>query len=128
MKTTTRLSTLLIMLCTLFIGQQAMAQEKTSSDAHEIANKELKAYLGDYKKEAGPGFDITISLDGDDRLMAQPSNKSQPNTLLKATAKDKFDLMNTGGLKITFNREDDKIVSLTFSQGGQSFTAKKEEN
>lgn len=127
MKTTTRLS-ILLLLCTLFIGQQAMAQGKTSSDAHELPNKELKTYLGDYKAEGGAGFDITISLDGDDRLMAQPSNKSQPNTLLKATAKDKFDLVNTGGLKITFNREDDKIVSLTFSQGGQSFTAKKEEN
>ncbi|GAB5523733.1 MAG: hypothetical protein Roseis2KO_16050 [Roseivirga sp.] len=104
-----------------------MAQAKTSSDAHEIANKELKEYTANYKADAGQGFDITISLDGDDRLMAQPTNKSQPNTLLKATAKDKFDLANTGGLKITFNREDDKIVSLTFSQGGQSFTAKRED-
>lgn len=127
MKTTTRVSTLLIMLCTLFMGQQAIAQAKTSSDVHEVSNKELKTYLGDYKAEGGAGFDITISLDGDDRLMAQPSNKSQPNTLLKATAKDKFDLVNTGGLKITFNREEDKIVSLTFSQGGQSFTAKRED-
>lgn len=124
---TTRFSTLLIMLFTLFIGQQAMAQRTTSSDTHEISNKELKEYLGNYKAEAGPGFDITISLDGDDRLMAQPTNKSQPNTLLRATAKDKFDLVNTGGLVISFNRENDKVVSLTFSQGGQSFKAKKEE-
>ncbi len=127
MKTKTRFSTLLVMLFSLFIGQQAMAQGKTSSDAHKVTNEELKAYLGNYKAEAGPGFDITISLDGDDRLMAQPTNKSQPNTLLRATAKDKFDLVNTGGLVISFNREDDKVVSLTFSQGGQSFSAKKEE-
>ncbi|MCE7993275.1 MAG: hypothetical protein HEP71_14915 [Roseivirga sp.] len=127
MKTTTRLSALLMLLCTFFIGQQAMAQGKTSSSDHEISNKELKEYAGNYKAEASPGFDITISLDGDDRLMAQPSDKSQPITLLRANAKDKFTLVNTGGLKISFNREDDKIISLTFSQGGQSFTAKREE-
>lgn len=116
-----------MLLCTFFIGQQAMAQGKTSSEAHPVTNKELKEYTGNYVAEAAPGFNITISLDGDDRLMAQPTDKSQPNTLLKANDKDKFTLVNTGGLKISFNREDDKVVSLTFSQGGQSFTAKKEE-
>lgn len=127
MKTTTRLGTLLVLLCTFFIGQQAMAQGKTSSEAHPVTNKELKEYTGSYVAEASHGFNITISLDGEDRLMAQPTDKSQPITLLKANDKDKFSLVNTGGLKISFNREDDKVVSLTFSQGGQSFTAKKEE-
>lgn len=125
MKTISRLGLILTLLCTCLLSQQALAQSKTSSDAYTISNEALKEYLGEYNIDGGQGFNITITLDGDDKLMAQPSNKSQPNTLLRATAADKFDLVNTGGLKIAFNREDDKIVSLTFSQGMQGFTAKK---
>lgn len=125
MKTTTRLSALLIMLCTLFIGQQAMAQGTTSSDAHTLTNEQLKEFVGQFDPPAGQFFSITVSLDGDDKLMAQPTDKSQPNTLMVAKAEDKFELLNTGGITFTFTRENDKIVSLTFAQGGQSFTATK---
>jgi hypothetical protein len=125
MKTISRFGLMLTLLCTCLISQRTLAQDKTSSDAHTVSNEALKEYVGEYNIDGGQGFNITITLDGDDKLMAQPSNKSQPNTLLKATAADKFDLVNTGGLKIAFNREDDKIVSLTFSQGTQAFTAKR---
>ena len=128
MKRKIRLCTLLMLLCTLFIGQQVQAQSKTSSDAYKITNKELKEYVANFKADAGPGFDITISLDGDDKLMAQPTDKRQPNTLLVALEKDKFELSNTNGIQIMFNREEDKIISITFSQGGRSFSATRVDN
>ena len=124
------LFTAMIMLSLLGISQQAWAQSKTSTEAHSLKNEELKEYLGKYDPDGteGRAFSITISLDGEDRLMAQPTNKSQPNTLLAAEAKDKFNLVGTGGLQISFTRdENDKIVSLRFSQGSQGFTAKKAE-
>lgn len=114
-----------MVLCTVFIGQHAMAQATTSSDAHTLTNEQLKEFVGQFDPPTGQFFSITVSLDGEDKLKAQPTDKSQPNTLLVAKAKDKFELLNTGGITFTFTREDDKIVSLTFAQGGQSFIATK---
>lgn len=128
MKTTLRLGGMLIFVIFLASGQNLLAQGKTSTDTHSISNEALREYVGQYDPEGDQFFSITVSLDGEDRLMAQPTDKSQPLTLLGAQAKDKFDLVGTGGLQITFNRDDDdKIVSLTFSQGGQSFTAKRKD-
>lgn len=108
-------------------GHQAFAQQKTSNSENPIESKELKQYTGKYDPE-GNFFSITISLDGEDRLMAQPTDKSQPLTLMSFKGKDKFELVGTNGLQISFNRDDkQKIISLTFSEGGRSFTAKRTE-
>lgn len=118
------LSRLFILIAFVSFTQLAKAQT-TSSDAHQIENKELKAYVGEYifDNNAEQGFDITVSMDGDTKLMAQPTNKSQPMTLLVAFEADKFDLTNTGGLKMEFKRNDKKeIVSLTIWSDGHSFT------
>lgn len=107
-------------------GNLVMAQGTTSTSEFKISNKALKEYVGQYNfdPKAERGFDITISLDGDDRLMAQPTNKSQPLSLLAALEKDKFEIVNTDGLSVAFNRNDKgKIVSLEFSQGSLSFLA-----
>ncbi len=118
------LSKLFILIAFITFAQQAKAQT-TSSDTYQIENKELKAYVGEYiyDNNAEQGFDITVSMDGDAKLMAQPTNKSQPITLLVAFEEDKFDLTNTGGLKMEFKRNDKKeIVSLTIWSNGHSFT------
>lgn len=118
---------ILLVLFTLFLQQASFAQGKTSTSQFEIKNEDLKAYVGQYDPESG-FFSITVSLDGEDRLMAQPTDKSQPLTLMEALAKDKFELPAAGGIQFTFTRdENDKIISLTFSQNGQSFTAKRKE-
>ncbi len=108
------------------LSNNVLAQNKTSSQTFEIKNEDLKEYVGQYNPDDNSYyFNITISMDGDDRLMAQPTDKSQPNTLMVATEKDYFDLAGTP-LVINFNRDDaGKIESLTFTQGQQSFTAKK---
>jgi len=112
---------------TLFclLATAGMAQTKTSTDAYEISNEDLKEYVGQYDPEGGQFFSVTVSLDGDDKLKAQPTDKSQPMTLMAATAKDKFDLVGPP-INFTFNRgEDGKIISLTFAQGANAFTAIK---
>ena len=106
-----------------FFSTATQAQSKTSSSAHEISNDDLKEYVGQYDPEGGQFFSVTVSLDGDDRLMAQPTDKSEPLTLLSATEKDKFDLVGPP-IQLAFQRDDKgKIISLTLSQGGNSFTA-----
>ncbi|MBO3698559.1 DUF3471 domain-containing protein [Roseivirga sp. E12] len=115
---------LFVLIAFTSFAQLATAQT-TSSDAHKIENKELKAYVGEYiyDNNSEQGFDITVSMDGGAKLMAQPTNKSQPITLLVAFEEDKFDLTNTGGLKMEFKRNDKKeIVSLTIWSDGHSFT------
>ena len=126
MNNTTLLSRSILFLALItFFSTNVMAQGKTSSDAHEISNKDLKTYVGQYNPENGQFFNITVSMDGEDRLMAQPTDKSEPLTLLRATAKDKFDLVGTP-ITMSFERDDkDKIISLTLMQGGRSFTAKR---
>ena len=115
----------------LFMGLMVnvtLAQSKTSTDAYEISNEDLKEYVGQYDPEGGQFFSITISIQGEEKLMAQPTDKRQPLTLMAATAKDKFDLVGPP-IDLTFNRNDDgKIVSVTFAQGGNSFTAKRKED
>lgn len=114
-----------VVLTLLILSNPTFAQNKTSSSAFEISNDDLKEFVGDYKTNDSNYFNITISMNGDEKLMAQPTDKSQPNTLLVATKKDYFNLANTP-LKIHFNRnEDGKIESLTFSQGSESFTASR---
>lgn len=111
-----------------FFSTTTLAQNKTSSTAHEISNEDLKEYVGQYDPEGGQFFSVTVSLDGDDRLMAQPTDKRQPLTLLSATAKDKFDLVGPP-IQIAFQRDDKgKIISLTLSQGSNSFTALRQED
>ena len=114
----------------LFMGlmaHAAFAQSKTSTDAYEISNEDLKEYVGQYDPEGGQFFSITISIQGEEKLMAQPTDKRQPLTLLAATAKDKFNLVGPP-INITFNRDDaGKIISLTFAQGGNSFKAIRKE-
>ena len=39
----------------------------------------LKEFVGQYNKEGNTGFDITVSIK-DDKLHAQPTDKSQPLT------------------------------------------------
>ena len=126
MNNTTLLSRSILCLALFaFFSANVMAQGKTSSDAHEISNEDLKTYVGQYNPENGQFFNITVSMDGEDRLMAQPTDKSEPLTLLRATAKDKFDLVGTP-IRMSFQRDDkDKIISLTLMQGGNSFTAKR---
>ena len=109
----------------LFFSNSSFAQTKTSNSAFEISIEDLKEFIGDYKANDLNYFNITISLNGDEKLMAQPTDKSEPNTLLVATKKDHFELANTP-LKIHFNRnEKEEILSLTFSQGSESFTASR---
>ena len=109
----------------LFLSNSLLAQNKTSSSAFEISVDGLKEFVGDYKTNDANYFNITISMNGDEKLMAQPTDKSEPNTLLVATKKDYFNLANTP-LKIHFNRnEAGEIESLTFSQGSESFTASR---
>ncbi len=105
------------------MAHAAFAQSKTSTDAYEISNEDLKEYVGQYDPEGGQFFSITISLQGEEKLMAQPTDKRNPLTLMAATAKDKFNLVGPP-INMTFNRNDDgKIVSVTFAQGGRSFNA-----
>jgi hypothetical protein len=109
----------------LCLSNSSFAQSQTSSKAFEITNKDLKEFVGDYKTDDPNYFNITISMNGDDKLMAQPTDKSEPNTLMVTTKKDFFDLANTL-IKIHSNRgENGRIVSLTFSAGGESFDAKR---
>ena len=94
------------------------AQDNKATDA-------LKEYVGQYNKEGNAGFNITVSIK-DDKLHAQPTDKSQPLTELVMSEKDKYDLKNTGGLKISFSRDEDgKITHLTFASGGTQFIALK---
>ena len=102
------------------------AQGSTSTSAYKISKESLKEYVGQYNfdQKAEMGFDVTVSLDGNTRLMAQPTDKSQPLTLLAALEKDSFELVGTNGLRIAFTRnEKGKIVSLKLYRGDQSFTA-----
>lgn len=118
-----------IILLSLF-SFSAFAQETTSNKSFEIANKDLKAYVGEYiyDNKAEQGFDITVSLDGEHKLMGQPTNKSQPLSMLSAQAKDKFELTNTGGLIMTFQKDkSDKIISLTITSDGHSFVCIRKE-
>ena len=113
------------MLAFLCISNSSFAQSKTSSTAFEMSNEDLKEFVGEYNSSDPGAFNITISMIGDEKLMAQPTSKSEPNTLLVATKMDHFDLNRTP-LKIHFNRDDKgKIESLTFSQGNTKFTAKR---
>lgn len=90
-------------------------------------SESLKEFVDQYNKEGNTGFNITVSIK-DDKLYAQPTDKSQPLTEMVLLEKDKYELKNTSGLKVSFNRDDDnKIVSLTFtSNNGMEFTALKE--
>ena len=102
------------------------AQGSTSTSAYKISKESLKEYVGQYNfdQKAEMGFDVTVSLDGNTRLMAQHTDKSQPLTLLAALEKDSFELVGTNGLRIAFTRnEKGKIVSLKLYRGDQSFTA-----
>ena len=88
----------------------------------------LKEFVGQYNKEGNTGFNITVSIK-DDKLHAQPTDKSQPLTELVLLEKDKYELKNTGGLKISFTRDENgKITHLTFDSGGMQFNAQKEKN
>ena len=115
-----------LFLCLMVMGtfaNVALAQSKTSTAAYELSNEQLKEYVGQYDPEGDQYFSVTVSLSGEDKLMAQPTDKSQPLTLMAATAKDKFDLVGTP-IQFTFKRNDaGKIISLTFEQGGRSFEA-----
>lgn len=110
------------------LGSQLFAQEATATKDVKISNEELKAFVGEYQydNKSQQGFDITVSMEGDVKLVAQPTNKSQPLTTLVALAEDKFELTNTGGLIIQFTRNEKKeIISLTISSDGGSFTCLK---
>lgn len=112
-------SLVVVLMLTTFSSLQA--QDNNPSDA-------LKEFVGQYNKEGNTGFDITVSIK-DDKLYAQPTDKSQPLTEMILVEKDKYDLKNTGGLKISFTRgEDGKITHLTFSSGGNQFNALKEKS
>lgn len=120
----------LFTLLLILFSVNTFAQGTTSNKDHEIADKDLGAYVGEYTfdKVAEQGFDVTILLDGKNKLMAQPTNKSQPLTMLMAKATDKFELMNTGGLIVTFQKDKNgKIISIKISEGGQSFTCMRKE-
>lgn len=96
--------------------------------AQDSPKETLKEFVGQYNKEGNTGFNITVSIK-DDQLHAQPTDKSQPLTELVLIEKDKYDLKNTGGLKISFARDEDgKITHLTFSSGGNQFKALKQKN
>lgn len=130
MKTFFNKSQSLIILLLTLLSYSTFAQGTTSSKDHVIADKDLKAYVGEYAfdKAAAQGFDISVTLSGENKLMAQPSNKSQPLTMLVAKSEDKFELMNTGGLIMTFQKDKKgKIISLKISEGGQSFTCMRKE-
>jgi uncharacterized protein DUF3471 len=115
----------IVAVALLCLSNSSFAQSKTSSSAFEINDKALKEYAGDYKTEDSNYFNITISITDKDKLMAQPTDKSEPITLLVATKKDYFDLAQMPS-KIRFNRaENGTIESLTFSQGSVNFTAKR---
>lgn len=121
----TYLTTPLLTLLLVAFGSQLFAQETTSTKDIKISTEDLKTYVGEYlyDNKSEQGFDITVSIEGDVKLMAQPTNKSQPLTTLVAISEDRFELTDTGGLQITFNRNDKKeIISLIISNDGSSFT------
>lgn len=110
---------LLVAVLVLATFSTLKAQENNPSEA-------LKEFVGQYNKEGNTGFNITISIK-EDKLHAQPTDKSQPLTEMALVEKDKYDLKNTGGLKISFTRnEKGEIVSLTFSSSGTQFKALKQ--
>ena len=111
----------LVVVLVLATFSTLQAQDNNPSEA-------LKEFVGQYNKEGNAGFNITVSIK-DDKLHAQPTDKSQPLTELVLIEKDKYDLQNTGGLKISFARDENgKITHLTFSSGGNQFNALKEKN
>lgn len=109
----------------VLVSFSTYAQNTTSTETYNISKKDLKEYVGEYKYDgkAERGFDITVSLDGESNLMAQPTDKSQPLSLAMALGKDKFELAKTGGLILSFTRsKKGGILSLTISKGDNSFT------
>lgn len=112
---------LVVVLSVLAAFSTLKAQDNNPSEA-------LKEFVGQYNKEGNTGFNITVSIE-DDKLHAQPTDKSQPLTEMVLLEEDKYELKNTGGLKISFTRGgDSKITHLTFSSAGTQFNAMKEKN
>lgn len=123
-------SKILFTLLITLISFSAFAQETTTNKQYEISDKALKAYVGEYiyDGKAEQGFDVSVSLSGDSKLMAEPTSKSQPITMLSARAEDKFELQDTDGLMMAFQKDEKgKIVSLTISRGSQTFTCIRKE-
>ena len=99
----------------LFSVSTLLAQDKAAKD-----------YVGQYISSTDRGFDITVSLNNENVLMAQPSDKSQPLTEMVEVAGDKYELKNTKGLRISFTRNKEGVViSLTFEGGNRKFEATK---
>ncbi|MFY0592790.1 DUF3471 domain-containing protein [Roseivirga sp.] len=113
------------------LGFSAFGQTAAAKAESQKKENELKAYTGTYEfdNEASMGFDIKVWLDDEGTLFAQPSNESQPQAQLSNVSEDKFELLNTGGLIISFKKDEKKkVISLTISEGGQSFTCIKKED
>lgn len=113
----------LFICLTLAISSVALAQktEKKEDTTKEYAGQ----YTYDNKSDFG--FDVTVTYDKDNGLRAEPTDKSQPKADLMALGKDEFELLKTGGLIATFNRDDKgKIISITLSAGDRSFTCIRE--
>lgn len=124
-----KLSTLRsILSLTLFGMLVTFCTQAQSKAKAEEKNNSLKEYSGQYiyDNQSDFGFDITITYNKDNVAEAEPTDKSQPKAEMLALGEDSFELQNTGGIAITFSRNDKgEIESLTMSNGNKSFTCLK---
>ncbi|OEK05380.1 DUF3471 domain-containing protein [Roseivirga misakiensis] len=113
------------------LGFSAFGQTTAAKAKEKTNDKALKAYVGAYEfdKNTDMGFDVTVWLEENGNLYAQPSNESQPPAQLIKVSEDKFELANTGGLMMSFERDKKKeVISLRISEADQFFTCIKKKD
>lgn len=81
----------------------------------------LQTYAGKYRGEPGPEISITVK---DGTLMASVGRDSFPLMALDTTT---FRPIAFGGIIMVFNREADKVSSMTFKQGQNTSQLKRVE-
>ena len=108
------------------MSKKAERAERTSDkppvrEAVQVDPALYDAYSGVY--ELAPGFNITVTRDGD-RLLAQATG--QPQVELFPESETKF-FLKVVDAQISFVEKEGEIASLILHQGGANQTAKKVE-
>lgn len=86
-----------------------MLKKAGARPPHQVDAATLQSYTGKYKGDTGP--EVTISVKDGKLFAAGFSREPQP---LLATDNTNFRPLNFGGITLTFNVEDGKVVSMTF--------------
>lgn len=86
----------------------------------EVDAATLQTYAGKYKGDTGP--EVTISVKDAKLFVAGFGPQVQP---LMALDKTTFRPLAFGGVTLTFNVENDKVVSMTFKQGQNTNVMKR---